>query len=162
CRQALNRFCSTLMLEGVAISVTEQRVIWDARSFGRCFRTWIDQACTPPYGDLPDRPECRTASKGTVPPGGMCTTAFDCAEVENSEVQCTFPESGPGTCTKLGQRGTPCAFSNTCESALRCREGQCQPPGQANEACRFEDDCVPGLLCNDAGVCINPLLPQRR
>lgn len=157
CREGLGRFCGKLMLGGVEESVAAGRVRWDAASFGRCFNTWIDQACAPPWGDLPDRPDCRLASQGTVAAGGSCTTAFDCAVTPDTEVICAFPETGPGTCTQLGKHGTPCEFTNTCESALRCREGTCQDPGRDGEPCRFKDDCMRGLLCSDAGACINPL-----
>lgn len=157
CRAGLGRFCGKLMLGGVEESVAAGRVRWDAKSFGRCFNTWIEQACAQPWGDLPDRADCREASRGTVTPGGSCTTAFDCAEVEGAEIVCAFPESGPGTCAQLGGRGAPCEFSNACQSALRCRQGTCQPPGQEGEPCRFKDDCAAGLLCAEAGTCHNPL-----
>ncbi len=69
---------------------------------------------------------------GNPPPGGSCTTKYDCAagQICGSDGKCANP---PSQCTKDADcpRGKICNFSNQCE------------PG-----CSSQQDCDPPMLCH--------------
>ncbi len=157
CIPALERFCGGFMLAGVKKSVADRRAIWDAEGFGTCFQQWQQLGCEEPLGDLPDKPICRNASRGTVPTGQPCFTAFDCADIPARQSTCVFDNEGPGTCQLLKEQNDPCQTSNECRFELRCRQERCLPPGKHHEPCSFADDCAQGFTCDlDHEICITP------
>lgn len=147
CRAALGRACGEFTLAGVSSSVREGRARWSERQYGACFQSWVSLGCEPPWAALPETPLCRDAVEGLVSPGGRCTSAFDCAFVEKSEVACVFGEPGEGVCQRLGELGEACAGEGFCRGGLRCWEGRCRAPGAVGEGCAFDEDCQEGLRC---------------
>jgi hypothetical protein len=151
CRRSLGRFCGAFVLAGVEASVEQGRVSWDGGRFAACFSQWVGRGCAPPLGDLPATQGCRGASVGLVAPGGLCTSAFDCALVPGQENVCVTDQDQPqGRCRLLGQPGQPCQDSGQCRGDLRCVQSQCRQPGGQGAPCVFDQDCTPGLRCPDA------------
>lgn len=150
CQSAMGRFCGAFVLAHVEDAVQQGRVSWDGGRFSACFSHWVELGCTGPLGDLPGVDACRSASRGQVQPGGLCTSAFDCAPVPGQENVCiTAQDAQQGTCRLLGQPGEPCQDSGQCRGDLRCVQDKCAPPGPQGAPCVFDQDCAPGLRCPD-------------
>ncbi len=148
-------------LEELRRAVESGKATYDETKAGACIDAIEKLSCA--NFDLDSLPECNAAVKGTVPDGGDCESANECAETAS---YCKVEAACPGKCTPRSPAGAECDSDESCAAGLECTgSGQtCARPALAGEACDGEGSpsCQIGLACVGAdetgtpGRCTDP------
>jgi hypothetical protein len=151
--------------------IFEGRIAYDESSAEECRE--LGESCT-----LGKPGVCADLWEGTVPTGGTCTTAVECAGLAT----CWYDSDseGTGTCEPMLEPGEPCTTADRCaahgtENATcidvngekQCRVSVPLPDAVEGSRCGawLEGDelvqagCVQGAFCNEEGICTTFFAP---
>jgi hypothetical protein len=169
CKDVLRFFDTTLLTLVDAVKIG--RIEYSADAAGECFDELRDYDCV--FPGYHASTSCDDVFRGTVPEGGACFVAAECADFAT----CTLNDPNcnatttccPGTCgapRRTVMKGQSCDELDRCEDGTYCKpaasgtgSGTCSAWATEGAACDELDSCVNPLVCSgSAGVrtCVRP------
>ncbi len=149
CRDDIRRLCERRLADAEA-SLTAGRVTFDSGAMNTCLKAILapDNECATVVDKLPWTDACMmSAWVGTVPVGGQCFFAFDCAG--DGTAYCAPNQ----TCTALPTAGQPCSFNQPCAMGDYCdfTNDQCKALQGQGGMCTSTAQCNKDLFCDLSG-----------
>ncbi|MGE5180834.1 MAG: hypothetical protein ACM31C_02170 [Acidobacteriota bacterium] len=149
CRDDVRRLCVRRLADAEA-SLAAGRVTFDATTMDTCLKSIVapDSECATVTDKLPWTDACMmSAWVGTVPVGGQCFFAFDCAG--DGTAYCAPNQ----TCTALPTPGQPCSFNQPCALGAYCdfTNDQCKALAGQGGTCTSNAQCDMDLFCDLSG-----------